>query len=106
MPPTPQALPLTPPGARLTPFRSTLANGVVVIAKQTRTIPAVTINLAIRAGSVCDPPDAPGAMFLLSRVIDRGTTRRSTADIADELDNRGITLTLNVARHLFSLACT
>ena len=31
------------------------------------------INLAMRAGSVCDSPDAPGAMYLLSRVVDRGT---------------------------------
>ena len=31
------------------------------------------INLAMRAGSICDPADAPGATHLLSRVIDRGT---------------------------------
>ena len=83
-----------------------LSNGAVVIAKETRTIPAVTINIAIRSGSVCDPADAPGAMFLLSRVIDRGTVGRSTTDIADDLDNRGITLVISVTRHLFSLACT
>jgi len=106
MPLRPRTSPLTAPGSGLNPSRAVLANGAVVIAKETRTIPAVTINLAIRAGSVCDPADAPGAMFLLSRVIDRGTASRSAADIADELDNRGITLSLNVARHLFSIACT
>jgi zinc protease len=95
-----------PGGRGLNPSRTVLPNGAVVIAKETRTIPAVTINLAIRAGSVCDPADAPGAMFLLSRVIDRGTASRSTADIAEDLDSRGITLNLSVARHLFSLACT
>jgi hypothetical protein len=79
---------------------------VVVIAKQMRMIPAVTINLAIRAGSVCDPAEAPGAMYLLSRVIDRGTAERSAARIAEDLDSRGITLTTSVTRHLFSLACT
>jgi len=106
MPPLPQVSPLTPLGAGLNPSRSQLANGVVVIAKQTRTIPAVTINLAIRAGSVCDPVSAPGAMHLLSRVIDRGTAGRSAAEIAEDLDGRGITLTTGVTRHLFSLACT
>ena len=40
------------------------------ISSGTHTSPAVTISLAMRAGSVCDPADAPGATHLLSRVID------------------------------------
>jgi zinc protease len=68
--------------------------------------PAVALHLAMRAGSSCDPADAPGATWLLSRVIDRGTARRSAADIAEELDSRGITITITVTRHLFSLLCT
>jgi zinc protease len=90
----------------LAPVRAGLDNGAVVVAKETGTIPAVTINLAMRAGSVCDPPDAAGAMHLLSRVIDRGTASRSAADIAEDLDSRGITLSITVTRHLISLACT
>jgi len=90
----------------LNPSRVALENGVVLLAKQTTTTPAVSINLAIRAGSVCDPPDAPGTTWLLSRVIDRGTAKRSAADIAEALDGRGITITIAVTRHLFSLVCT
>ena len=48
----------------------------------------------------------PGMTWLLSRVIDRGTATRSAAEIAEELDSRGITLTIIVTRHLFSLGCT
>ena len=69
-------------------------------------IPAVTISLAVRAGSVCDPVDGVGTMNLLSKVIDRGTTARSAADIAEDLDSRGISLPIGVTRHLFSLVCT
>ena len=83
-----------------------LSSGAVVVSKETRAIPAVTINLAMRAGSICDPPDAPGLMFLLSRAIDRGTATRSAADIAEDLDSRGSTLTIAVTRHLLSLSCT
>jgi zinc protease len=97
---------LTVQSCGLAPVRTGLDNGAVVIAKETATIPAVTISLALRAGSVCDPPDAPGAMYLLSRVIDRGTASRSAADIAEDLDSRGITLSIAVTRHLFSLSCT
>ena len=87
----------------LDPIRTSLDSGVVVIAKQTRKTPAVTVNLAMRAGSICDPPDAPGATNLLARVIDRGTTSRSAAEIADEIDSRGISLTITVTRHVFSI---
>ncbi len=90
----------------LAPARSVLANGLVLLAKRTRTTPSVTINIAIRAGSVCDPADAPGAMYLLSKVIDRGTATRSADDIAEALDSRGISLGVTVTRHLFSFICT
>jgi predicted Zn-dependent peptidase len=66
-----------PRGRGLAPVRVTLDNGAVVIVRETRKTPAVSINLAVRAGSVCDPPDAPGATHLVGRVIDRGTTTRS-----------------------------
>ena len=98
--------PLASSRAGLAATRTALPNGAVVIAKETRAIPAVTINLAVRAGSVCDPSAAPGAVHLLSRVIDRGTTTRSAGDIAEDLDSRGITLTVGVTRHALSLICT
>ena len=90
----------------LSPIRAVLDNGAVVISKETRTIPAVTVSLTMRAGSVCDPAEAVGAMHLLSRVIDRGTASRSASEIAEDLDSRGITLSIAVTRHLMSLACT
>jgi zinc protease len=91
--------------AGLSPTRAMLDNGVVVLAKETKTTPAVAINLAVRAGSACDPSDAPGTTWLLSRVIDRGTARRSADDIADVLDSRGISVSVTVTRHLFTIAC-
>ena len=90
----------------LAPTRTALDNGLVVLAKRAAATPAVAISLAVRAGSACDPADAVGATWLLSRVIDRGTATRSAADIAEELDSRGITVTITVTRHLFTLICT
>ena len=92
--------------AGLAPTRAVLENGAVVIGKKTSATPAVSINIALGAGSICDPVDAPGATWLLSRVLDRGTAGRSSDDIAEALDSRGITLTIAVTRHLLSLACT
>jgi zinc protease len=90
----------------LAPTRVQLPNGATLVAKETRKTPAVAINVAIRAGSICDPGDALGATYVLSKVIDRGTAMRSAETIADELDGRGVSLTVTVTRHLFSLVCT
>ena len=93
-------------GTALNPTRTVLDNGAVLLTKPTYTTPAVTISLAMRAGASADPAGLPGTTWLLSRVIDRGTATRSAADIAEELDSRGITLSIGVTRHLFSLVCT
>jgi zinc protease len=90
----------------LNPARSVLENGTVVLAKQTATTPAVAISLAMRAGSVSDPDGAAGTTWLLSRLIDRGTASRPAAVIAEELDSRGISLTVTVTRHSFTIVCT
>ena len=89
----------------LNPLRTQLQNGVTLLAKQTTTTPAVAISLAMRAGSIADPTGMAGMTSLLARVIDRGTATRSAAEIAEDLDSRGITLTTSVTRHLFTLTC-
>lgn len=94
----------TPRG--LAPSRTTLANGAVVIAKQSQTTPAVTIHAACAAGTVFDPPDRPGVAHFVSRTIDRGTRTRAADTIAEELDRRGVSLTASVNRHVLSLVCT
>jgi predicted Zn-dependent peptidase len=58
----------------LAPARVALTNGTVLIVQETAFSPAVTINMAIRAGSLEEPDDRPGLAWFLSRVIDRGTT--------------------------------
>jgi len=92
--------------AGLVPTRATLSNGLVVLARQTRKTPAVTIDIALRAGSVCDLAGAEGTMSLVARVLDRGTASRTSEQIADELDSRGISLSVGASRHLLSLVCT
>ena len=89
----------------LNPVRTALSNGVTLLARTTTTTPAIAINLAVNAGSASDPPGLAGTAWLLSRVIDRGTHTRSAAAIAEALDSRGVTLTIAVTRHAFTLAC-
>jgi zinc protease len=90
----------------LAPSREQLQNGAVLIAKESRTMPAVTIHASFEAGIVFDPPPRPGVAHLVSRMLDRGTSTRSAEQIADELDNRGVSLGLNINRHVISIVCT
>jgi len=90
----------------LSPDRHVLPNGAVVLARQNRLTPAVTILAGFRAGSARDPDDQIGLAHLCARVLDRGTASRSADQIADQLDGRGVALSVSVTRHLLSLSCT
>lgn len=90
----------------LTPVRRQLANGAVVTVQETSMAPAVTISAMFRAGGVHEPPDLPGLAYLTGRVIDRGTEGRDAAAIAEELDERGVTLKVSTNRHGITLSCT
>jgi zinc protease len=90
----------------LAPTRRVLPNGVTVLTKETRTTPAVTIYAGFHAGTAYDPPACAGLAHFVSKTIDRGTSSRTADQIAEELDNRGVSLTVAVNRHAMWLVCT
>ena len=90
----------------LSPVRAELSNGAVVLLQETLMTPAVTISASFRAGSMCDPPELPGLAYLTGRVIDRGTERRGASVMADELDERGVSLRVSSNRQALTVSCT
>jgi zinc protease len=90
----------------LIPLRRVLPSGVVVLAKESRTTPAVTILVGIRAGAFYDPPGQEGTAALVARVLDRGTETHSGTEIADELDGRGASLSVMAGRHQLTISAT
>jgi zinc protease len=90
----------------LSPVRTVLASGAVAIVQETSTTPAVTINATVRAGGVHEPSDRPGLAYLLGRVLDRGTESRSADLLAEELDDRGVSLRVTTSRHATVVGCT
>jgi zinc protease len=90
----------------LSPLRSVLSNGAVVIVQETVMTPAVTMSAVFHAGSVYEADELPGLAYLTGRVIDRGTERREAADIAQELDDRGVSLKVSTNRHALTLTAT
>ncbi len=95
---------VTPAG--LSPTRAQLDNGVVVLAKQSRVTPAVTIHAQFTAGSAFDPPAQAGLAHFVSRTLDRGTASRTADEIADDLDTRGVSLGIALNRHVTTLVST
>lgn len=90
----------------LAPVRQVLDNGAVMIVKETHTTPAVTISATIQAGSIYESDPQLGLANFLSRVIDRGTRRRATEAIAEELDFRGVSISISPTRHTQVITCT
>jgi zinc protease len=90
----------------LAPARAVLPNGTVVIAKHSPATPAVTIHASIRAGSEFDPPSLAGVSHFVSKTIDRGTTTRPAPRIADDFEDRGVSLAITINRHAMWLICT
>ena len=90
----------------LAPIRRVLPNGVTILAKETRTTPAITIYAGFQAGSVYDPPDCPGVAHFVSKTIDRGTALHTADELAEDLENRGVSLSVALNRHATWLVCT
>jgi zinc protease len=90
----------------LDPLRGVLPNGIVVLAKESRTTPAVTILAGIRAGAFYDPDGHEGTAALAARVLDRGTATYTAEEMADLLDGRGAALSVMAGRHQLTVSAT
>ncbi len=64
----------------------TLANGLQVIAVLHHEQPVVSMRMLVRAGSVQDLPGKAGVANLAAALLDQGTTSKSAAEIADQID--------------------
>jgi zinc protease len=64
----------------------TLSNGLRVVAVMQHEQPAVSLRLLVRAGGAQDPKDRAGVATLAAALLDQGTTRRSSEEIADAID--------------------
>ena len=67
----------------------TLANGMQVVIVLHHEQPAVTLRLLVRAGAAQDPKGKGGLAGLAASLLDQGTTTRSAAQVADQIDSIG-----------------
>ena len=95
-----------PASAELTPKRTELDNGVVLLTSEQRALPMISIELLIDAGARYDGGGQEGLANLAARLLTYGTKRRSALQISDALDFIGASLSTGCNENLASVSMT
>ncbi|HKS27156.1 MAG TPA: pitrilysin family protein [Pyrinomonadaceae bacterium] len=69
-----------------------LPNGLTVLFAEQHNLPVVSANLVVLSGSERNPADKPGLASFTADMLDEGTNRRSTLQIADDVAQIGAVL--------------
>jgi zinc protease len=83
----------TPPDLTLPPLqRTTLSNGLKVVLAERHNAPVVDLTLIVDAGYAADSLSTPGTARLAINMIDEGTKKRSSLQIAERAELLGARL--------------
>jgi len=66
--------------------RIMLDNGMILLLSEKHDIPMVTMNMAIKAGSMVEPADKPGLASITASLLMQGTAKRTASQISREID--------------------
>ncbi len=75
--------------------RILLQNGMVLMLSEKHAIPMVTVNLAVKAGSMAEPADKPGLASITASLLMQGTAKRTASQINREIDFVGGSLSVS-----------
>lgn len=89
------ALPILSSAAEPLGKRIVLKNGMILLLSEKHELPVVTVSMAIRAGSIVEPPDKPGLASITASLLTQGTKRRSANQISREIDFIGGSLSVS-----------
>ncbi len=74
------------------PVVTKLPNGLTVLVLERHKLPTVDITLWIGTGDMSDPKDMPGLASFTAGMLREGTTHRTSAQLAADVDKIGATL--------------
>ncbi len=78
--------------AEIKPKRIVTENVIILLILERPSLPIVSIDALVRAGSLYDPNDKAGLANLTASLLDEGTKKRSSTQIADAVDFIGADL--------------
>jgi zinc protease len=84
------------PGQRV--VRHVLANGLTLLAAENRVAKSIAIKGYVLAGPVQDPPKKSGLATLTAELVTRGTPTHTAADLADQIDFLGASVSIQAER--------
>ena len=70
--------------------RVTLPNGLVLLLLEKHELPLTAVTLVLRSGTLQDPDGKPGVSALTEELLRKGTTTRTAAQMAEEIDFIGM----------------
>jgi zinc protease len=92
--------------ARLSPQRSVLENGLVLLTSEQSELSMVTFNLLIQAGSLHDLKGKEGLANLTARLLTYGTRGKTALQISETLDFIGAGLSAAAGQELATVSLT
>jgi predicted Zn-dependent peptidase len=74
------------------PRETKLSNGLTVLVLEQHKLPIVRFTLWVKTGALADPKDLPGLAKASAEMIREGTTHRTSAQLAADIDSIGANL--------------
>ncbi len=78
--------------------RRVLPNGIVLLSSEQKSLPIVTVRLAVQAGSTMEQPAKAGLANLTARLLTGGTEELSAPEISRRVDSLGGNLSVSAGR--------
>src|ERR1051326_834375 len=85
--------------------RVKLPNGMTLLLLEKHELPLVSIELALRSGSVTDPRGKEGLASMTAALLRKGTTTRNSEQVSSDLDFSGMQYNAQVGGDLLGVAC-
>src|SRR6266567_5479854 len=74
---------------------TTLENGLRIIVLESHKVPTITMQMVILSGGLADKGDYRGLASFTASLLREGTSKRTSKDIAEQIDALGATLNSN-----------
>ncbi|MDD3374325.1 MAG: pitrilysin family protein [Candidatus Omnitrophica bacterium] len=81
-----------------------LANGLRIFVKEDHRFPVVSMNAFFEGGQFFDSQSLSGICYLTSKLLNKGTKKRTASDISQELEAQGIRLDTFCDKNILGLS--